>query len=272
MVAAAPSLPNVSPEQIARDVQAEFNPRTGQTEFIAAPFDPFEEDPNMAGSLHLRSADGAVAIDGQPLSGGAIVDVDFYYNSPSDDPYGGRNFGDAAFVTGELAPVVRRDTRILECSTRVDNVIYDHHAYYSPSSYRRHGIYQPYRHYAGHSGFGFGFGSSYFGPGIHFYNNNRHSRSHGLRRNGRTRAFLPRPILPNAGRRNSGIQGGRIIAPVRGGRRVASDDRNTETTPVTGSRSSDLTPSEIQQRIGGLRSNATQLRNGSNPNAKQFAR
>jgi len=97
MVAAAPSLPDISAEQIARDVTAEFNP------------------------------------DGHPLPSGAIVDIDFYYNSPSDDPYGGRNYSEVSFVNGDLAPVVLRDSRILECSARVDNVVYDHNVYYAPS-------------------------------------------------------------------------------------------------------------------------------------------
>ena len=167
MVAAAPSLPTIPAEQIARDVIAEFNPRTGTQELIAAPFDPFEEDPTLAASLRLRSADGAVAIDGYPLRDGALVEIDFYYNSPSDDPYGGRNYGEAAFVNGDLAPVVKRDTRIIECSTRVENVIYDHASFYG-GGYSA-GLYRPYRHYAGHSAFGFGFGSSYFGPGYSFF-------------------------------------------------------------------------------------------------------
>jgi len=197
IVAAAPSLPNIPADQIARDVAAEFNPRTGRTELIAAPFDPFEADPQMAGSLRLRSADGVVAIDGQTLQNGALVEIDFYYNSPSDDPYGGRNYSDASFVNGDLAPVVLRDTRILECSTRVEEVAYYHDSYYSPTTYSRLGIYQPHRHYIGHSSFGFGFGSNYFGPGISFFNTNR-SRINRNRSRNLTRSFLPRANLPNA--------------------------------------------------------------------------
>ena len=171
MVAAAPGLPSIPAEQIARDVTSDFNPRTGQRELVAAPFDPFEDDPTLAASLRLRSADGAVAIDGYPLRDGALVEIDFYYNSPSDDPYGGRNYSDAGFVNGDLAQVVKRDSRILECSTRVENVVYDHASYYG-AGYSS-GIYRPYRHYAGHSAFGFGFGSSYFGPGYGFYSSSR---------------------------------------------------------------------------------------------------
>ena len=189
MVAAAPSLPTISAEQIARDVAIETNPRTGVNELFAAPFDPFEEDPALAASLRLRSAEGLTAIDGRRLHDGAIVEIDFYYNSPSDDPYGGRNYSDAAFVNGELASVVLRDSRILECSTRVDNVVYDHVNYYGAGF--SSGVYRPYRHYVGHSSFGFGFGNSYFGPGFGFSSNRSffgNSRSLGSRFTSRSNA------------------------------------------------------------------------------------
>lgn len=193
MVAAAPGLPSIPADQIARDVTSEYNPRTGTRELLAAPFDPFEEDPALAGSLRLRSADGAVAIDGQPLRDGAIVDVDFYYNSPSNDPFGGRNYSEMSFVNGELAPVVLRDTRILECSTRVENVVYDHNVYYD-RRYSR-GIYRPYRHYAGHAGFGFGFGNRYFGPGYGYYGSRRSYRDRGYRRSRGHRSNTHRRVL-----------------------------------------------------------------------------
>lgn len=173
IVSAAQGFPSIPAEQIASDVREEVNPRTGQTELYAAPFDPFEEDPTLAGSVNLRSTNGAVAIDGRQLVDGVILEADFYYNSPSDDPYEGRGFSDASFINGELAPVVMRDTRVLECSSRVENVVYNHNAYYGRPIAR--GLYRPYRHYAGHYGFGFGFGNSYFGPGYGFYSRN-HSR------------------------------------------------------------------------------------------------
>ena len=260
-VAAAPSLPNISADQIARDVTAEFNPRTGQTELIAATFDPFEDDPNLAGSLRLRSADGAVAINGQPLAGGALVEVDFYYNSPSDDPYGGRNYSDVSFVSGDLAPVVLRDTRILECSSRVDNVVYDHNVYYSPPAYyspqvSNFGIYQPYRHYTGHSSFGFGFGSNYFGPGINFFNNSRSRRNFGT-----SRAFLPRTNLPNGGFRRGFVRQGRIITPVGPGTAVVGETNNGPVS-TPNAQTNTLTPlaaaaarqrRDIRNRISGRR-------------------
>ena len=202
MVAAAPGFPSVPAEQIARDVTSEFNPRTGARELVAAPFDPFEEDPSLAGSLRLRSADGAVTVDGQPLRDGALVELDFYYNSPSNDSYGGRNYGDVAFVNGEVAPTVLRDTRIIECSTRVENVVYNHTSYYDRGLYS--GMYRPYRHYAGHSGFGFGYGSSYYGPGYSHYGNRGYYGHHSdRRRSSSSRPSTHRRVLDAVRNRNS---------------------------------------------------------------------
>ena len=247
MVAAAPGFPSISAEQIARDVTSDFNPRTGTRELVAAPFDPFEEDPALAGSLRLRSADGAVAIGGQPLRDGALVEIDFYYNSPSDDPYGGRNYGEVAFVNGELAPTVMRDSRIIECSTRVENVVYDHTSYYD----RRvsAGIYRPYRHYSGHSGFGFGFGNSYYGPGYGHYGNRR---SYGHRGNRRTRTSRPSTHR-------------RVLDAVRN--RDGADrrrDRNETRTEVRGERvqtprtnARRLTDRDIDERLSRVQSYGT---------------
>jgi len=244
MVAAAPSLPTIPAEQIARDVISEFNPRTGKQELIAAPFDPFEEDPALAASLRLRSADGAVAIDGYPLHDGALVEIDFYYNSPSDDPYGGRNYGEAAFVNGDLAPVVKRDTRIIECSTRVENVIYEQASYYG-GGYSA-GLYRPYRYYAGHSAFGFGFGNSYFGPGYSFFDSSRisfnlnsfggrsfiPSRSFGGRSFG-SRSFGSRFTPNRSNRRNRIVNTDRDRDDVRRARRnfdgERAENRDSET-------------------------------------------
>ena len=275
MVAAAPGLPSIPAEQIARDVTSEFNPRTGARELVAAPFDPFEEDPALAGSLRLRSADGALTVDGYRLSDGAIVEMDFYYNSPSNDPYGGRNYGDVSFINGELAPVVLRDTRILECSTRVDNVVYDHNAYYDRG--RSIGIYRPYRHYAGHSGFGFGFGNSYFGPGFGAYSSRRfygNNRSYGVRgRNSRI----------NTGRRFSDTARNRD-----GADRRDRDDRGTgnRTGTVRPARTNSrrLTDRDIDERlsrvqsygVGRSRSEVNRNTRGSSPqragNASQRSR
>jgi hypothetical protein len=147
------SLPELSPEQIAADVQREFNNRTGTTEFIAPTFDPFEQDSSMAGSVSFRSVGAPITtIDGDIYEDGVLLDMAFYYNSPSDDPFDGRGFTDAAFLSGSLAPAVRRDRRILECSRSVRDVVYDHTYYYAPRV--RFSFFRPYRHYGGHYRFG----------------------------------------------------------------------------------------------------------------------
>ena len=192
VVQAAPGFPTVSAEQIARDVTQEFNPRTGETSLVAAPFDPFEQDPTVAASVNLRSAPQVTAIDGTPLYDGAIFEMNFYYNSPSDDPYGGRAYGEAAFLNGELAPVTLRDNRILECSSRVENVVYDHQSYYTGPHI---GIYRPYRHYAGHFGFSsLGFGHGFSSGSSSFFNRGVGVSNFGFRTGGfaRTRGATPR--------------------------------------------------------------------------------
>ncbi|WP_416879043.1 hypothetical protein [Litorimonas sp.] len=147
------SLPDLSPEEIALDVKQEFNNRTGQTEYIAPTYDPFEEDRAMAGSVNLRSVSGPVtAIDGEVFTGGVILDMAFYYNSHSDDPYDVRGFTDASFLSGSLAPALLRDNRVLECSRNVQDVVYDHSFYYAPTfSYN---IFRPNRYYGGYHRYG----------------------------------------------------------------------------------------------------------------------
>ncbi len=147
------SLPDLNPTDIARDVQREFNNRTGTMEFIAPTFDPFEQDNSMAGSVSLRSPGVPVTtIDGEVYEDGVIMDIAFYYNSASDDPFDGRGFTDAAFLSGSLAPAVRRDRRILECSRNVRDVVYDHTYYYAPVI--GFSIFRPSRFYGGHHRFG----------------------------------------------------------------------------------------------------------------------
>lgn len=148
------SLPNLSPSEISRDVTREFNNRTGTEEFTAPTFDPFEQDRSMAGAVSLRSIGGGVTtIDGDVVSDGAILDMNFYYNSASDDPYDLRGFTDMAFLSGSLAPAVRRDNRILECSRNVENVVYDHR-YYTTPLFLSIGLNRGFRHYSGHRGYG----------------------------------------------------------------------------------------------------------------------
>ena len=147
------SLPDLSPDEIALDVEQEYNNRTGQTEFIAPTYDPFEEDRAMAGSVSLRSVSGPVtAIDGDVLSNGVILDMAFYYNSHSDDPFDVRGFTDAAFLSGSLAPAILRDNRVLECSRNVQDVVYDHTYYYAPTF--SFNLFRPTRYYGGYHRYG----------------------------------------------------------------------------------------------------------------------
>jgi len=155
--ALAESLTEISPRQIASDVQVQYNPETGTREYIARSFDPFEENPEMAGTVNLRSVINATTINGQTIRGGALLDMTFYYSTPSSDPYDVKGLEEAVFLSGEQTSVIRRDNRVLECSEDVQDVVYHHKDYYSPSFHL--GLYRPYRHYSGHHGFGhFGYG------------------------------------------------------------------------------------------------------------------
>ena len=157
--ALAETLPEISPRQIASDVDVVQNPQTGVQEFIAPSFDPFEEDRTMAGNVSLRSAGQATTIDGQAVRGGALLDLAFYYNSVSNDPYDTRGYEEVVYLSGEYAPVTYRDNRILECNEHVQDVVYYHEDYYRPSLYG--GLYRPYPFYTGHFGFSSGYGYNY---------------------------------------------------------------------------------------------------------------
>lgn len=183
--ALANTLPEISPRQIASDVEVKYNPETGAREYIAPSFDPFEEDRSMAGTASLRSVSNATAIDGQTVRGGALLDMTFYYNSASNDPYDTRGYTDAVYLSGEYAPVTLRDNRILECNEQVQDVVYYHEDYYRPSLYIN--LFRPYRHYAGHYRYdrfrdrGYAYGRGYsghrgYGSGIRGNNRTRDRR------------------------------------------------------------------------------------------------
>ena len=151
--ALAETLPEISPRQIASDVEVSYNPQTGAKEYVAPSFDPFEEDRSMAGTASLRSVSSGTTIDGQSVRGGALLDMTFYYNSASNDSYDTRGYEEAVYLSGEYAPVTLRDNRILECNEQVQDVVYYHEDYYRPSLYVN--LFRPYRHYRGHYGYGF---------------------------------------------------------------------------------------------------------------------
>jgi len=185
-------MPELSPRQIASDVKIQYHPQTGVREFIAPSFDPFEDDRELAGSAQLRSASQTTTIDGHMVNSGAILDLSFYYNSNSADPYDNRGYEEAVFLSGDFALVTQRDNRVLECSENINDVVYYHEDYYAPSFGLS--LYRPYRHYSGfnaygHHGYG-GFGG-YYGADRYYGNARGYGYSHRTRERrgmrGRTR-------------------------------------------------------------------------------------
>ena len=210
------ALPELSPRQIANDIKLTRNPVTGFDEFLAPSFDPFENDTELAGTAQLRSVNNAITIDGQRLAGGAILDLSFYYNTESSDPYDNRGYGDAVYLSGEYTAVTLRDSRVLECAAHVQDVGYHHEDYYAPS----YGLslYRPYRHYTGFSTFGrLGFGG-FSSIGTFIGSNRLIGRSNF----GTTRRITPRGIT---------VRGTRNILRDRRndiGNRRTNDDNNVE--------------------------------------------
>ena len=150
----AQSLPDIPPEQISEDVERRYDERTGDTEYIGGSFDPFESDPELAGSVSLRSASQATTIDGDIVSGGAFLDIAAVYTADSPDSFDVRGFEQVDFMSGRRAGVVRYDSKTLDCSRSTDSVTYDD-SYYRGASYGYiGGIYRIYPRYRGHRNFG----------------------------------------------------------------------------------------------------------------------
>ncbi|MGB6230531.1 MAG: hypothetical protein WBF53_10440, partial [Litorimonas sp.] len=145
----AASLPELAPDRIAADVVTAFDPRTGAAEWVAPTFDPFELDAGLAGAVRLRSTQAAYDLDGQTMTGGARLEIDLYYNDAGERDFGRTR--DAVFLNGEAVPILRRDSRELECSSRVTETIYVHDRYYSPGY---GGLFRPAPRYRGHFGYG----------------------------------------------------------------------------------------------------------------------
>jgi len=167
MPASATPLPDISPDQIRLDTERRYNPETGASELIAPSFDPFELDDSLAGSASLRSAGQAVSIDGQPISGGAFLDVSLFYTTGSNDPYDTRGTDRGIYLSGQPIDTVRYDSQILDCSENVREVVYDD-GYYSGARYGYlAGIYRLFPRYRGHRNFGhhrgYGYRSGYTG-------------------------------------------------------------------------------------------------------------
>lgn len=147
----ANSLPDISPDQIAADVERNYIAATGQTEFAARDFDPFEDTEAVAGSARLRTAFTGTAIDGYPVSGGAYLDLTTLYSAKSPDEWDVRGFERGVFLSGEPVSFMRYDTETLNCDRDTHRVTYEKD-YYAGASYGFiGGIYRLYPHYRGHS-------------------------------------------------------------------------------------------------------------------------
>ena len=195
------ALPDLTPEEIARDVRTQYNSRTGSPERIAPSFDPFEADPDLAAEASLRSTGPVRDIEGRPMGDGAVLDLSLYYTSEGTRDYG--RMRDALYVSGQPVPIIRRDSRELECSSRVTETIYESDRYYGGyASYA--GLTRVRPRYYGHSDFGYGYGNGYGGYGYdpysRGYGNYGYGRGHG--------GFGPR-----GGGRPRGVRGPRVVEP-----------------------------------------------------------
>jgi hypothetical protein len=151
----------LSPAQIAADVTTAYNPRTGAKELVAPTFDPFEDDETLAGSVKLRGTAGARDLDGNVVTDGALLEISLFYTDAGD-----RRFGltrDAVFLSGDPVPTILRDSRELECSSRVTERVYQYDRYDDRNAARHIWIRPDYR---GHRGFTYGgFGAGWGGYG-----------------------------------------------------------------------------------------------------------
>lgn len=141
-----PSLPDLSPDEIAADVVTEYNRRTGAPEAVGPTFDPFEDDEDLAGRVNFRTTDSVRDLDGTTFQDGVLLDLELYYTD-----YGDRAVGrtrDAVFMNGAPVPVILSDSRELECSSRVTETVYQSDRYYSPGY---GGLYRSRPRYIGHS-------------------------------------------------------------------------------------------------------------------------
>lgn len=166
----------LSPAQIAADVTTAYNPRTGAKELVAPTFDPFEDDETLASSVKLRGTAGARDLDGNVVTDGALLEISLFYTDAGD-----RRFGltrDAVFLNGDPVPTILRDSRELECSSRVTERVY-HYDRYDDRNAARHIWIRP--DYRGHRGFTYGgFGARWGGYGAvrprGLYNRRYHRR------------------------------------------------------------------------------------------------
>ncbi|MEP1229555.1 MAG: hypothetical protein ABJG88_02650, partial [Litorimonas sp.] len=288
------SLTDLSPEQIAQDVKITFDRRIGTQEYTAPTFDPFENRSDIAGLASLRSVTQTVSIDGQTLQDGAILDLAFFYTQTGDNTHDGIGIESAAFLSGDIAPNILRDSRILECTSDVHSVVYDH------SFHRNSGFFHPYGHYYGHigfahqsvgyrSGFNRGFSHNSFtfsnlGIGSWRRSSSRFNRDSGFRNRNRNRNYRNRGNRRfdndqdvrrlGASRAAAKRKNGRVIGqPIKGGR-VGVNRQREQNLRRGGSAQTGLRQSQINQNLAGQNlagQNLTgQNLTGQNPTAQNI--
>ena len=168
------SLPDLAPEAIAADTRTRIV--DGRAVVEAPTFNPFEDSAQgFAGEAYLRTSRGELDRRGERLPDGAVLDVSLIYASGSDDPYDVRGFEDAVFLSGEFVPSVRYDSEVLECSSRVTDVVYRDDYYSGVSHGLVAGLYMSYPFYRGHRHYGYSY-TPYYPGGYYRYREGRRYR------------------------------------------------------------------------------------------------
>lgn len=157
------ALPDLSADTIARDAQVRLI--GGQSVTLLPTFDPFEASGEFAGTAALRESQGEIDRTGARLPDGAVLDLTVIYTSGSDDPYDVRGLEEAVFLSGDFVPSVAYDTRTLECSSRVTDVVYRDDYYAGVSHGLIAGLYMAYPRYRGHRHFHYDLGPRHYRRG-----------------------------------------------------------------------------------------------------------
>ncbi len=151
-------LTQTSPQQIADDSRQDFDSVTGAPQITSPSFDPFEDHDGLAGTASLRTAGEKLTLSGAVITGGALLDIKLVYTTTSNAPHDNTGYDSAVFLSGTATELTAYDNRILECSEKVREVVYDD-SYYKGAPYGYlAGIYRHYPYYRGHSRFKYRYG------------------------------------------------------------------------------------------------------------------
>lgn len=226
--------PDIPPEQVAADTTSVLI--DGRSLLAAPSFDPFESFEAFAGRANLREAippsqGGEVdRLTGEPIRvPGVVLDVAAIYTGASDDPLDLRGFERAVFPSGEPVRSVRYNSRVLECSSRVTDVVYRDDYYRGVTHGLIGGVLMAYPRYRGHRRFGFDYGRVY---GRHFGGGRFGSRGIGGRfggyRNGYRDGRRDGSRFEGRERRREADRRGRGIGERGGGGIIRVDDSRVE--------------------------------------------